>query len=314
VIRRAALTAAAIGVIMVTTPAQPAAAASPTLVLDQIALYDSTVMQGVTGLPDGSWIFTQLTQDGRAGKTGRQHATAGDITLTRVGPAGRIWGHMFLLNSGHGIRVDTQPGPGGVPWVWTETHAVPDPPGTGIGDGYGTRIMRFPWRPGAVISETSPGVEVFGVNAGAPHQSVSLDLAHGLIGDRYVSPTTGQPRIAVYRLADFLNHTYPAVRRITVPAEVAALTSQGWCLIPGDGTTVEYRTGDVYSASNPPPGNSTLWRFTEAGVTSRVSAPPKAGLTLGEPEGVSAKAGRLYFGFASGPAGARRASLYSLPI
>lgn len=296
----AATTAAA----MVTgaAPSGPA----PVLVLDQIALHDSTVMQGFAAAPGPSWIFSQLTQDGRAGLTGAQHAARGDITLTRAGPAGKIWGWMFLSGFGHGISVAVQPRPGGF-WVWTETAAVPD-----VHDpahGYGTKIARFAWAPGATLSMSSPGVEVFGPNPGATHQTVSLDLAHGLIAERYVSVTLGVPRIAVYRLADFTAHTYPALRRITVPPSVAAQTSQGWAILPG-GTEVAYLTGDPYTGTNPPPGNAELTVFGAGGVVSVTPLTEGAGLVYREPEGVTVAAGRLCHGFASGPAGARRASIY----
>jgi hypothetical protein len=150
---------------------------------------------------------------------------------------------------------------------------------------------------------------VFGVNAGAHHQTVSLDLPHGLIGDRYVSPTDGHVRIAVYRLTDFLAHKYPALRRITVPDSVTAQVSQGWALLPG-GAQVAYLTGAPYSAANPPPGNAKLTVFDATGVVSVTPLLEDATLEYREPEGVTVAGGRICHGFASGPAGARRASVY----
>jgi len=262
--------------------------------LDQIPLHDSTVMQGLAHVPSGGWVFSQISQDGRGGHDHAWHLAHGDLTLTRVTATGQITGWMYLQGFGHG-HIAVQETATHL-WVWSEAVAS---------GGYGTRLTRFTWQPGHTL--TSSDVTKYAPNPSGVRHSPSLDAAGGLVADRYTRG--GQITVAVYHLADFLRHSYPAIRRITQPSPAAG-TSQGSAILP-TGRRVAWLTGNAYSDSNPPPGNATLTIYGAGGVISRVLLTDGPGLSYREPEGVTVLAdGRVCYGFASGEPGARRASVY----
>jgi hypothetical protein len=264
-------------------------ATAPTRVLTGVTLHDSTVMQSMAW--DGqAWIFAQLQQDGRGGRTAAWHSAHGDLTLTRTGPAGGRLGYMFLDGFGHGVSIDAQRDSGGV-WVWTETAAV---------GGYGTRIARFRWQPGLTLT---PGqVQQYAPEPGGTHQTPSL--VSGLAGVRYTG-TDGRGHVAVYSYTGFTARRYAAVRNIPQPPLPG--TFQGWSLLPA-GAGVAWLSGD--SASTPP-GNMTVTTTDDSGtVVSRDLVTVDAGLVFREPEGLTVKDGHLCAGIAYGEFGAKRANVY----
>src|SRR6266536_5870754 len=131
------------------------------VVFTGLALRDSTVMQSFAYDPAHKvWVFAQLT----AGKP----ASAGDLTLTRVSASGARLGWMHLAGFGHGLAIGAEPC-GTTTCVWTETHAVAEPAlGWALAGAYGNQVARFTWHSGATFTPSSPAVERFGVNAGAP--------------------------------------------------------------------------------------------------------------------------------------------------
>jgi len=290
--------------------AQGRAAAVPVpsrAVFTGLALRDPTVMQSFAyDLAHKTWIFAQLT----AGKP----TLAGDLTLTRVSASGARLGWMHLAGFGHGLSIGAEPC-GTSTCVWTEAHAVAEPAlGWALAGSYGNQIARFAWHSGATLTPAAPAVERFGVNANAPEQTPSVDAADGLIAVQYWSVSLKAFRWAVYSLPAFRAHRYPALARFTVPAALArnGLTEQGWALA-GRGTLANWQ-GEAYSASNPPPGDATFSMVTTAGaVTGQVLSTAGAGLSYREPEGMArAGAGNVCTGFASGPAGARKAHVYCI--
>ena len=266
------------------TPAPPSVA-----VFTNLALADPSVMQSFAW--DGThrvWVFAQLTW-------GRP-ASSGDLTLTRVSASGARLGWMHLRGFGHGLSIGID-GSGG---IWTETHATAEPArGWALAGSYGSQIARFAWRNGATL--TPAMVERFGPNANAPEQTPSVDAADGLIAVQYWSVSLKAFRWAVYSLAAFRAHHYPALARFTVPATISGGVEQGWAL--ASRTQVANWQGTATGA----PGNATLATVSAAGTLLsrvRVTIP-------GEPEGMTrAGAGNLCTGFASGAAGARRANVY----
>jgi hypothetical protein len=241
------------------------------------------------------WIFAQLTW-------GRP-ASAGDLTLTRVSAGGARLGWMHLAGFGHGLSIDAEPCGTGT-CVWTEAHAVAEPArGWALAGSYGNQIARFAWRNGATIAWNSAGVERFGVNANAPEQTPSVDAADGLIAVQYWSTGLRAFRWAVYSLAAFRKHAYTALARFTVPAALAGGTEQGWALAS------RTQVGNWQGTAG---GAATFSGVTTAGAVAwKVTSTAGAGLSFREPEGMArAGPGNLCTGFASGPAGARRANIY----
>jgi hypothetical protein len=256
-------------------------------VFTSLALHDPSVMQSFAYDPARRvWIFAQLTW----GKP----ASSGDLTLTRVSASGARLGWMHLAGFGHGLSVGVD-GSGG---IWTEVHATAEPArGWALAGSYGNQIARFTWHNGATLTPAS--VERFGVNAGAPEQTPSIDVADGLIAVQYWSAGLHAFRWAVYDLAAFRQHRYAALARFTVPAALGAGVEQGWALAS------RTRVGNWQGAASP----GTYSVVSASGVLlGRMS-----GAGSGEPEGMTlAGPGNLCTGFASGPAGARRANVYCI--
>ncbi|GAA2759830.1 hypothetical protein GCM10009872_51910 [Actinopolymorpha rutila] len=255
-------------------------------------LQDPTVMQAFAWDPAHRvWIFAQLT----AGRP----ATSGDLTLTKVSATGARLGWMHLRGFGHGLTISIE-NAGAVTYVWTETHAVANPVrGWALAGAYGNQIARFAWRSGVTLTPSS--TKQFGVNAGAPEQTPSVDAADGLIAIQYWSTGLHVFRWAVYDLAAFKRHQYTALARFTVPPTLAGTVEQGWALAS------RTQVGNWQGTNSGKPGNATFATISSAGsLTGRVNS-----TVAGEPEGMTRVGpGNLCTGFASGPTGARRANVY----
>jgi hypothetical protein len=271
-------------------------------VLDRVALHDGgSVMQGFTRTPAGGWIFTQVMQEGRFGKPHDWHMTHGDLTLTRLDSSGTILSWMYLKGFGHGQGISVQSATS-QPWIWIEAVSQQGP--DDFPDGFGTQIARFKWHPGATINHATDGVHLYDPLPG--NWRLSPCLAGDLISVRYTTPSMAK-RFAVYQVAGFLARDFTPLWTIDQPSVPG--TPQGWALLPG-GKQVAMLTGTAYSDTNPPPGNTFLTIFGKAGVVSRTFVNDGQGLSWREPEGVQAIGGRICYGFASGPADGRKASIY----
>jgi hypothetical protein len=245
-------------------------------------------------------------QDGRFGQSHTYHLQHGDLTLTHLDGGGRIMSWMYLLGFGHGETISVQAAHPGL-WIWVEAVSARGP--TAFADGFGTQIARFRWQAGATIRPLSPGVELYNPNPGTFHNAPSLRLADGLVAARYMTADAHE-HTAVYELGGFLAHRYVPVRVLDRPSYPG--TGQGWALMPG-GETIARLTGDHYSPANPPPGDTQLTIYDAGGIVSQEPILDGLDLSWREPEGVQPAAGQICYGFASGPATGRRASIYSRP-
>jgi hypothetical protein len=297
-------TIAAIGIAM------PAAtpAATGTRILGQVELHDAaSVMQGFarTG-PTGSWITTQVMQTGRFGLSHAYHLAHGDLTLTHLSATGKtVFSWMYLRGFGHGQVISLQPRDGGGFWVWAEAVSKQGPGGDP--NGFGTQIARFKWVAGRTITPTSAGVRLYDPHPGTWRNSAQLSPGGGQIAVHYTSGDGGAAT-DVYGLEDFLAHRYNPVLHIPHPAGLPPY-GQGWALMP-TGDRIAWYTGTAYSAASPPPGNTRITVYGTGGVISQTFITDGLGLTFREPEGIQVIGGRLCYGFASGPASGRRASVY----
>lgn len=274
-----------------------ASSAPATMVLHGAKLHDTTIMQGFAyDTKHNVWIASQLTQAGRGGLSGTDHARQGNITLTRLSPGGRELGYMFLRGFGHGVSIGVEP-IGTKTYIWTEALAG--------SNGYGTAIARFEWRNGATY--TAKDVTVYKMNNLQKHQTPAVDAANNLLVVRYTSEIYGKFRWAYYKLSDVKARNYTAQRRITrAPYPDAGV--QGWTP-NGTGGVIEW-AGSAYGPDNPRPGNATLRQVDASGKVIKqtlVTAAPD--LEHREPEGATSIGSNVCVGFASGPAGQRVANI-----
>jgi hypothetical protein len=282
----------------------PAHAATGALVLDRVRLHDAgSVMQSFARTSAaGTWITAQVMQDGRLGRSHAYHLRHGDLTLTHLSADGhQILSWMYLKGFGHGESISVQAAHPGL-WIWTEAVSRQGP--DEFPDGFGTQIARFRWAAGRTITPTSAGVRLFDPHPGTWRNAPSI--SGGFIAARYML-SNGTAAADVYTLGDFLNHRFTPVLHLPRPQPPG--TGQGWALLP-TADRIAWLTGDHYSAANPPPGDTKLTIYGTSGIISQEAILDGLGLSWREPEGVQATGGQLCYGFASGPADGRRASVY----
>jgi hypothetical protein len=273
------------------------------LVLDRVRLHDSTVMQAFARTsPAGSWITAQVSQAGRGGHSHAYHVQHGDLTLTHLDATGRELSHMFLRGFGHGQSIAVQPAHPGL-WIWVEAVSRRGP--DSFPDGFGTQVARFQWEPGRTLWPGTDGVTLFDPHPGT--WRVSPSVAGDLIGVKYLT-TDGDAATSVHGLDVFQGGDYAPLRIIPRPAHLPP-TGQGWALLDG-GEQVAWLTGEHYSTSNPPPGDAVLTVYGAGGIVSQQPLTDGLGLSWREPEGIQVLGGEVYYGFAAGQAGRRRASIY----
>lgn len=278
--------------------------------LREIPVGDVTVMQSMTFTGTAIYVL-QLVAGGHQlpgepeSLAGSVRAARGDLSITELDLDGNITGHMWLLGSGHGVAIGLEVD-GSATHLWTETDSQ-DIPGFG---GRGTALCRFEFADGAVLYPCSPNVEVYPFDLGGD-VTPSID-GNDTLAVRY-DPGDGSHRFVVYDLAAFKAGDREAVN--DVPAPVPEFTFQGWTIFGDYLYTVE---GDPYGSNGSvsPYGNTTLTvleRSTGA-VVDRRGTRAAYSLDYREPEGLAiqqtAGGPRLCMGFASGPAGARLASIY----
>jgi hypothetical protein len=287
--------------------------ADPDLVADRWALADPTVMQSFAyDAVHRTFFFVQRTRGASR--------TSGDLTITRLNASGRIRGAMRLRGFGHGVSIGVEPHAHRV-FLWTEAvprtmparvfDALPKAAraviGNGAGASFGTKIARFRWRKGGTIRAHSAGVRIYRPNPHSTNMTASVDMATRTITIRYLNPR-GTFRYAVYRLPAFKHGSYAARRRFSEPRPTAVF--QGWTARAGLVFRLE---GSAYSGTNPPPGDALVTAFTAEGVAAARTTAAGARLSYREPEGMATVRGKVCYGFASGPPGGRRASVYCTP-
>ncbi|GAB2665168.1 phage baseplate protein [Kribbella swartbergensis] len=262
-------------------------------------LADVTVMQSFAFDSENQRLFTGQLRSGRPGATG-------DLTLTRLNLAGDVLGHMYLTGFGHAVSIGAETA-GRTTYLWTETDVD-------TANGRGRQIARFRWQDGVTLTKDSPGLRKWKPVAAGSVFTPSVDQRHGRLGVRYSLPDG--MHINVYSLAaaragDFSN----VLASFKQPAMTAGIDFQGWALY---GSYVYLWEGEAYAgAPDPNLATSKLWCYdiNTGQVVESVRVLDGADLIHREAEGLAVYAGpdgkaRLYFGFASGVAGDRRADLF----
>jgi hypothetical protein len=261
------------------------------------ALWGPTVMQSFAFDTPNNRLFTGQLRSGTA-------TNSGDVTLSQLSFAGTVLGHMYLTGFGHAVSIGAEAS-GSTSYIWTETDVD-------TANGRGRQIARFPWQDGATL--TSSSVTKWKPVAAGSVFTPAVDQRFGQLGVRY-SLSDGM-HINVYSLAAARAGDFSTVlASFKQPALTAGIDFQGWTLY---GSYAYFWEGEAYpGAPAETKATSKLWCYDiNAGqlVDSFLTLAGKS-LTYREPEGMAVygstdATARLYFGFASGVTGDRRANLF----
>ena len=260
-------------------------------------LHDATVMQSFAfDTPNNRLFAAQL----KAGSP----ANSGDLAVTRLDFAGNELGHMYLTGFGHAVSIGAE-AVGGTTYLWTETDID-------TASGRGRQIARFPWQNGATL--TSSQVTKWKPVANGSVFTPAVDQRYGRLGVRY--QVSDGLHINVYSLAAARTGDFSTVlASFKQPALTSGIDFQGWALY---GAYAYLYEGEAYPGA-PDPADSTakLWCYdiNSGQLVDSFATLAGQSLTYREPEGMAVygstdATARLYFGFASGVVGDRRANLF----
>ncbi|MFF0338780.1 hypothetical protein [Kribbella sp. NPDC004875] len=260
-------------------------------------LHDATVMQSFAFDTPNDRLFAAQLRGGSG-------ANSGDLALTQLDFAGNELGYMYLTGFGHAVSIGAE-GSGSTTYLWTETDVD-------TANGRGRQICRFPWQNGKTL--TSASVTKWKPVSSGTVFTPAVDQRFGQLGVRY-SLSDGM-HINVYSLAAARAGDFSTVlASFKQPALTAGIDFQGWTLY---GAYAYFWEGEAYPGDpDETQATSKLWCYDiNAGqlVDSFLTLAGKS-LTYREPEGMAVygstdATARLYFGFASGVTGDRRANLF----
>ncbi|MEU9236125.1 phage baseplate protein [Streptomyces subrutilus] len=261
-------------------------------------LYTVSIINGGRQLPGETRAYT-----------GDERAKYGDLCVTRLDLTGAIIGRMFLKGFGHGVSIAVEPS-GNSAYLWTETESVeaPDPnypsdPSKNI--GWGSKIGRFEFANGTVLTNDSHKITKHTPVAGADRTTIAIDPVNSRLVVRY--RLSGAFHFGLYDLAAFRSGTYTQLAHVLQPTDIASPPPfQGFTSL---GQYLYLLEGSAYSTGNPAPGNtyqSVINWNTGGRVERRLSEAGKS-LLFREPEGLAIQipntatpaAARLVTGFAS---------------
>jgi len=270
-------------------------------------LQNQTVMQSFAWDPTNNYLYTIQCRNGE-GHLGNLVVTARPGTSSQS--------YMVLYGFGHGVTlgIERASSTTGL-YLWAESHSGSVPEGE---DAFGTRISRVAWSTNGRVSTTSAGVQ-----ERTPPEAVDrsprpiVDQKNNLLIVRY---TYGSGyRFDAYPITDAAKDIWTnRVYRTDVPKPSG--TSQGTTVYGG---YVYLYYGNAYSSTNPYPGNTTLYAYKivdggAATLSETKLTEAYKSLDFREPEGLAVYKPRstapiLGFGFASGPAGDRLATIAGKP-
>lgn len=262
------------------------------------AIRDKTVQQSFAFDNVNHRLFVAQLRSGKP-------AANGDLVITQLDFSGNVKGYMNLNGFGHGVSFGAQPA-GSATYLWTEVEAD--------SGGYGKKLARFKFTSGTTLSKTSSALKKFTPIPSASQHTCSIDPANSRLIVRY-HKSDGK-HIAVFDLAaatkgDFskplANFKQPALKSLSP-------TFQGYAAY---GQYLYVLTGTSYDASGGKVNSQVASIDLNTGKVVQGPVLTKAGSTLSfrEPEGLAiykTDAGqvRLFLGFASGGAGARRSNIF----
>lgn len=238
--------------------------------------------------------------------TAHGHA-AGDLCLNKLDHTGRRLGHMYLKGFGHGVSMGVQRDANdGSVWIWTEADAR---------HGYGRGVTRFHFSHGAV--RTAADVTIRRPVEDSVNNQPSVCMASRRIAVRY-RDAANRPRYRVWDLDAFVAREYGDP--IADFAQTGAhpdpkVPFQGYALYRD---CVYQLAGTAYAPKTNPPARRGNTHVSSIDIRTgellqRERTEAGHSLTHREPEGIAVRGGatpRVHIGFASGPLGARRFSIF----
>lgn len=283
-----------------------------TMLIREKAVNNATVLQSIGFDNVNQHIYVaQLIQGGLqlpgepAPVSGAVRSANGDLSITKLDFAGNKLSYMYVKGAGHGVSIGVEPGIGQngqpVAYLWTETDSYDE--GSG---GRGTKIARFPFTDGAVVTPNTPWLEKHDIIPGAYNTTASIDMEYGHLTLRY--RLNGVYYFDVFDLEQVKQNNYVSLAHIQVPAVNTGSSFQGYTK---HGSYVYVLEGKKYGdpGSVYPDGNTYITSVDlNTGVTLEKKL-TRAGYTLPfrEPEGMGIQIpdmnhpeeARLAFGFAS---------------
>lgn len=258
---------------------------------------------------NGHIYVAQVTQGGlklpgeTAAVSGAVRKSNGDLTITKLDLSGNILSYMYVKGAGHGVNIGVEPGTGQngepVAYLWTEIDSVDE--GSG---GRGSRVARFPFTDGAVVTPNTPWLEKHTIVQDSFNTTISLDMVHGNLVMRY--RLNGSYYFGVYNLEEVKQGIYQPISTIPVPPVQSSF--QGYAAY---GSYIYVLEGTAYGTpgSVSPDGNTYITsvdlntgqvidrRLTRAGYSLPFREPE--GLAIQIPNLNNPGAARLAIGFAS---------------
>ncbi|WP_328517115.1 hypothetical protein [Paenibacillus radicis (ex Xue et al. 2023)] len=257
-------------------------------------IYTAQLIGGGLQLPGESSAPTAETRD-----------INGDLCITKLDLSGNIISYMYVKGAGHGVSFGVEPGVGQngepVAYLWTEIDSFND-----NGSGRGTKIARFPFTDGAVVTPNTPWITKHTIIPGAVNTTVSIDMTHGNLLMRY--KLNDVFRLAVYNLEQVKLGNYVSLVDIAQPTITGNPTFQGYALF---GNYAYLLDGNYYGSpgSVAPDGNTyiTSVNLNTGAIVDRKLTKAAYSLLYREPEGLAIQipnmnnpgAARLAMGFAS---------------
>lgn len=280
--------------------------------LREIDLQETRVLQSFAFDNTNKHVYTaQLVQGGRQlpGETqvydGASRSARGDLCITRLDWGGNEIGRMYLRGFGHGVSIAVEPS-GNSAYLWTECDVDMTKAADSAGNRYGTRIARFKFANGAVLTNASAALTKYTPVAGATNTTVAIDPVNSRIAHRY--NLGGTWKYALYDLATFKSGGAP-LATVSQAGELTGVTFQGYTAYGqylytidgeayGNPGSVE-GTGNTYITCVDWNTGATVDRqLTKAGYTLSYREPE--GLAIQIPDTANMAAVRLHMGFASG--------------
>jgi hypothetical protein len=249
-----------------------------------------TIMQSFAVDSVGGHVYVvQVTQAGTSlpgdepgDEEYARRAARGDLTMTKLDMAGNQLGHMYLKRFGHGVAIGVER-TGESVHLWTEIDAV-----TEGANGWGTRLVRFPFEDGGVIdADVTPGLQRRELLPGVDRTTVNVDPAYNTLVMRY--RRDGSFRYALFQLSHVRRErsSYTPIADVAQPDALIGTVFQGYASF---GQYLYLLDGQIYSDTNPPEekGNAHLtrvnWRTGE--MEQRVHTIDGHELHRREPEGM----------------------------
>lgn len=281
--------------------------------LKATALKHPTVMQSFAYDPYNNDLHTLQVRSGEA--------DSGNLVVTkRPGKSDNTY--MVLHGFGPGATMGLQKDSAtGKVYLWVESRSVKGSDGV----GKGTHISRVEWKTNKHVDNSDPLVKDLtppGAAGKSPRPVVDqknnlLVVRTSLFGHKY--SFTAYP-IAQAGSGNWSNPVYTVTvpQKKVVGSSTKYMTSQGTTAF---GNFVYLYWGDAYSSSNPAPkGNTWIqkYRISDGKLVQEKRTEAYKSLSFREPEGIAVYKPRstapiLGFGFASGDASSRKATIAGKP-